>query len=90
LAAEDIEIVDVTAGVRSDGFWRSLVDPHHGMRFAGSALYDFFGVMRGIPASCRVSVGIATMAGERVWRLTKTPIPAALGACSISDSDLHE
>ena len=90
LGAEDIEIVDVTAGVRSDGFWRSLVDPHHGMRFAGSALYDFFGVMRGIPASCRVSVGIATMAGERVWRLTKTPIPAALGACSISDSDLHE
>lgn len=90
LGAEDIEIVDVTAGVRSDGFWRSLVDPHHGMRFAGSALYDFFGVMRGIPASCRVSVGIATMAGERVWRLTKTPIPAALGACSITDSDLHE
>ncbi len=90
LGAEDIEVVDVTSGVRSDGFWRSFVDPHHGMRFAGSALYDFFGVIRGMPASCRVNNGIANLMGERVWRLTRTPIPPTLGACSVTDNDLRQ
>jgi esterase/lipase superfamily enzyme len=86
LGTEDIEVVDVTAGVRSDGFWRSLVDPHHGMRFAGSALYDFFGVIRGMPASCRASSGTAAVSGERVWRLTNAPIPQTLGACSAAST----
>ncbi len=86
LESEDIEIVDVTAGLRSDGFWRSLVDPHHGMRFAGSALYDFFGVIRGMPASCREASGIASQAGERVWRLTRAPIPSTLGACNAASA----
>jgi esterase/lipase superfamily enzyme len=82
LGAEDIEVVDVTSGIRANGFWRSLVDPHHGMRFAGSALYDFFGVIRGMPASCRVANGIAAEVGERVWRLVNAPLPQTLGSCS--------
>ena len=84
--AEDIEVVDVTAGIRSDGFWRSLVDPHHGMRFAGSALYDFFGVIRGMPATCRVANGIAAVTGDRVWRLTNAPIPQTLGSCNAASA----
>ena len=90
LGAEDIEVVDVTSGVRSDGFWRSFVDPHHGMRFAGSALYDFFGVIRGIPASCRATSGVAVLTGGRVWRLTKAPIPPTLGACSVTESVIRK
>lgn len=90
LGAEDIEIVDVTSGVRSDGLLRSLVDPHHGMRFAGSALYDFFGVIRGIPASCRATSGVAVLTGGRVWRLTKAPIPPTLGACSVTESVIRK
>jgi hypothetical protein len=82
--------VDVTSGVRSDGFWRSFVDPHHGMRFAGSALYDFFGVIRGIPASCRATSGVAVLTGGRVWRLTKAPIPPTLGACSVTESVIRK
>lgn len=82
LAVDDLEIVDVTAGLRGDSFWRGLLDPGHGMKFAGSALYDFFGVIRGMPSECRAAAGVATQTGERSWRLARVPIPPAQGACT--------
>jgi esterase/lipase superfamily enzyme len=82
LAAADIEIVDVTDGRRTTSFARSLFDPKHAMRFASSALFDFFGVVRGLDPECRASEGIAVRAGERNWRLTHARIPPQLATCA--------
>lgn len=83
LADADIEIVDITRGRRSFGgglLW--MVDPHHAMRHAGAALYDFFyGVVRGLPAGCRDADGITERDGARMWRLTAAPIPASFASC---------
>jgi esterase/lipase superfamily enzyme len=81
LATADLEVVDVTDGRRTMTIARHVFDPHHAMRFASSALFDFFGVVRGIPAECRAAEGIAVRASERRWQLTHAPIPARLPAC---------
>jgi predicted alpha/beta hydrolase family esterase len=81
LAAADVEVVDVTDGRRTRSAMRALFDPRHAMRSAESALYDFFGVVRGVSADCRATAGIAVRAGERRWRLTHAPIPAHPFAC---------
>jgi esterase/lipase superfamily enzyme len=84
LATADVEIVDITKGRRSFGgglLW--MVDPHHAMRHAGAALYDFFyGVVRGLPAGCRDADGITERDGARAWRLTSAPIPASFAGCA--------
>jgi esterase/lipase superfamily enzyme len=81
LAASDVEIVDVTHGLRADGALRKLVEPRHAMRYASSALRDFFGVVRGTGGECRASDGLAERTGERSWRLTSAPLPAHDVAC---------
>jgi esterase/lipase superfamily enzyme len=78
LTGADVEIVDITMGRRTRrGPLLRLVDPHHGMRQSGAALYDFFySVVRGMPAECRTAGGLAEREGLRAWRLTAAPIPA--------------
>ncbi|HVZ49425.1 MAG TPA: alpha/beta hydrolase [Gemmatimonadaceae bacterium] len=78
LAAHDVEVVDVTRGRRVDGSFRKLVEPRHAMRWASSALYDFFGVVRGLPAACRAADGVAARQPDGTWQLTPAPIPAAI------------
>ena len=79
----DFEYVDVTNGRLSSGGVRGFIDPHHAMRYAGSALYDFFGVLRGLPADCRVTEGIADRAIDGSWRLTRAAIPDSTAKCSV-------
>ena len=84
LVDSDVEIVDITNGRRSSGGGLlRMVDPHHAMRHAGAALYDFFGVVRGLPAACRDTDGIAERDGARIWRLTAAPIPAVGRAAAV-------
>lgn len=78
LATHDVEVVDVTRGLRVDGTMRRLLEPHHAMRWASSALYDFFGVVRGLPADCRTAGGVAEREADGTWRLTSAPIPAGI------------
>jgi esterase/lipase superfamily enzyme len=78
LAAHDVEVVDVTRGRRVDGSLRKLVEPRHAMRWASSALYDFFGVVRGLPAGCRAADGVAARQADGTWQLTSAPIPTAI------------
>ena len=52
------------------------------MRWASSALYDFIGVVKGAPSHCRATEGIATLAGERAWRLTSAAIPVLRPSCA--------
>lgn len=75
LAAHDIEVVDVTNGLRADGILRKLVEPQHAMRWASSALYDFFSVVRGLPAACRAAEGLAVRRGDGTWQLTPDAVP---------------
>ena len=82
LAAANVEVVDVTNGLRVDNFMLRLVEPHHAMRWASSALYDFIGVVKGAPSHCRATEGIATLAGERAWRLTSAAIPVLRPSCA--------
>jgi pimeloyl-ACP methyl ester carboxylesterase len=82
LGAADVEVVDVTDGRRNMTFVRHVFDPHHAMRFASSALYDFFAVVRGLPADCRAAEGIAVRASERRWQLTHALIPVQAPACA--------
>jgi esterase/lipase superfamily enzyme len=86
LAAADIEFIDVTDGRRADGALRKLVEPRHAMRYASSALRDFFGVVRGATGDCRVSDGLAEQTGPRSWRLTAATVPAHDVACSAAVS----
>lgn len=79
----DFEYVDVTNGRLSSGGVRGFFDPHHAMRYAGSALYDFFEVLRGLPAGCRVTEGIADRATDGSWRLTRAAIPDSVSKCSV-------
>ena len=76
MAALGFEVVDVDHGQHVNGALRKIFEPNHAMRFASTALYDFFGVVRGMPAECRATTGIATLAFDGVWELTAAPIPA--------------
>lgn len=82
LAKSDLEIVDVTSGRLAEGRLRSLIDPKHGMRYASSALYDFFAVVRSVPADCRVQERIIVRTSANGWKLTNAPIPADVPACA--------
>jgi esterase/lipase superfamily enzyme len=90
LATADVEVVDVTEGRRTRSAMRRLFDPRHAMRYAESALYDFFGVVRGVSADCRATEGIAVRAGERRWRLTHAPIPVHPLACVAASATATE
>lgn len=76
LAAQGVEVVDVSHGLRVDGAIRKFFEPHHAMRSASSALYDFFGVVRGLPAECRDAEGVAEREADGTWRLTNATIPS--------------
>lgn len=82
LEASDVEIVDVTAGRRTQGALRNLFEPHHAMRFASTALRDFFGVVHGTPGECRAFDGLAVRVTERSWRLTSQAPPATAVSCA--------
>lgn len=82
LTESEVEIVDVTEGRRAAGAIRNLFEPHHAMRYASSALRDFFGVVRGTPSDCRASDGLAERKTDRSWRLTAKAPPAADVACA--------
>ena len=82
LAASDIELVDVTDGRRAQGIIRNLFEPHHSMRYASTALRDFFGVVRDTPGDCRASDGLAARTSDLSWRLTAAIPPAADVACT--------
>lgn len=75
LASRGFEVVDVTRGRRVNGALRKIFEPGHGMRFAATALFDFAAVVRGIPAHCRVTLGLSTQMADGSWRLLNTPIP---------------
>jgi len=81
LATSDLELVDVADGRLAAGGVRSIIDAKHAMRYASSALYDFFAVVRGLPAECRVAEGIAERTAANSWKLTRAPIPAAGPGC---------
>ena len=76
LSVANVEIVDVTLGRRTNGILRNIFEPHHAMRYASSALRDFFGVVRGTPGDCRAFDGLAVQVTERSWRLTSDVPPA--------------
>lgn len=88
LAAEDVEVVDATNGLRADGTLRKVFEPRHAMRWSSSALYDFFAVVRGLPAACRSLDGVAALGSDGTWALTNAPIPnripPAAGTCADS------
>ena len=75
LTARGFEVVDVTRGRRVNGALRKIFEPGHGMRFAATALFDFSAVVRGIPARCRVALGLSTQMDDGSWRLLNGPIP---------------
>lgn len=75
LVAQGVEVIDVSRGVRVDGAIRQFFEPHHAMRTASSALYDFFGVVRGLPAECRADEGVASLQPDGSWRLTGAQVP---------------
>jgi esterase/lipase superfamily enzyme len=82
LATSDLEIVDVANGRRAEGAFRALVDPKHAMRYASSALYDFFAVVRGAAAACRVYDPMIERTGANSWKLTRAPIPVTAPSCA--------
>ena len=82
LAMSDVEIVDVTEGRRSQGVLRNLFEMRHAMRYASTALRDFFGVVHGTPGECRAFDGLAERLTERSWRLTAKAPPASDVACA--------
>ncbi len=86
LTGSDIEIVDVTKGRRAEGGLKALMDMKHAMRYAGSALYDFFGVVRGLPAECRIREGIIERSSANSWKLTNAPIPDAQTVCETPEA----
>jgi esterase/lipase superfamily enzyme len=81
LTGSDIEIVDVTKGRRAEGKLKAIMDMKHAMRYAGAALYDFFGVVRGLAADCRIREGIVERTSVNSWKLTNAPIPAEAATC---------
>ncbi len=87
LAAEDVEVVDATNGRRADGAFRKIVEPRHAMRWSSSALYDFFAVVRGLPAACRTLGGMAELEPDGTWRLTNAPIPTGVPPAATSCAD---
>ena len=82
LAPADVEVVDVTSGRRAVSGVRKLIDTYHAMRYSGTALYDFYGVARGVAADCRVASGMAARAGERRWTLTSAMLPTTEPVCT--------
>ena len=80
LTPSGFEVVDITLGRRTSSPLLKIVEPRHAMRFASAALYDFFGVVRGVPAACRSILGIATRDSDGTWRLSGGPLPAGPAA----------
>lgn len=80
LASLGVEVVDVTLGMRARHGLRRIYEPGHAMRNASAALYDFFGVVRGVPAECRAAVGMASRDEDGSWRLSDAPLPGGLPA----------
>lgn len=76
LGAAGVEVVDVTDGLRARYGVRRIFEPGHAMRNASAALYDFFGVVRGVPADCREASGIVQKSDDGTWRISSAPIPA--------------
>ncbi|MBI3567703.1 MAG: alpha/beta hydrolase [Gemmatimonadetes bacterium] len=72
-----VEVVDVSRATRARGSWTTkLIDVHHAMRTSGAALLDLFDdVVRGQPATCRSSTGLADRDAAGVWHLGKTATP---------------
>jgi esterase/lipase superfamily enzyme len=89
LAESNVEIVDVANGRRAEGMLRSIVDPKHAMRYASSALYDFFAVVRGVAAVCRTRDPMMERTGANSWKLTRAPIPAVAPSCNTNASPMH-
>lgn len=87
LAAEDVEVVDATKGLRADGGLRKIFEPRHAMRWSSSALYDFFAVVRGLPAACRTLGGVAERESDGTWQLTNAPIPSGIPPAAESCAD---
>jgi pimeloyl-ACP methyl ester carboxylesterase len=69
------EVVDVARGRRANGALRKMFEPGHAMRFASSALYDFFSVVRGVPEDCRGAAGLAQRSEDGSWWLSDAKIP---------------
>jgi len=89
LAAQGLEVVDVTHGLRVNGAVRKVFEPRHAMRLASSALHDFFGIVRGVPAGCRTVGGVAEREADGMWRLTAAPIPRR-GAVAAPCATFHQ
>ena len=80
LTSLGVEVVDVTLGMRARHGLRRIYEPGHAMRNASAALYDFFGVVRGVTADCRAAAGMATRDEDGSWRLSDAPLPAGVPA----------
>ncbi len=72
-----LHVVDVTDG-RSAAWWLGpLFDSNHAFRRDGTAMVDLFQVvLRGAPANCRETLGIAERDSAGTWHLTDAPLPA--------------
>jgi esterase/lipase superfamily enzyme len=89
LAESNVEIVDVANGRRAEGLLRSIVDPKHAMRYASSALYDFFAAVRGVTVVCRTRGVMVERTGANSWKLTRAAIPVVAPPCGTDAAPMH-
>ena len=71
LVRPGLETVDTSDGVTSEGWGMRLFGTHHSIRRAVGTLVDLTRVVGpGFAASCRATLGTATLDEDGVWRLT--------------------
>jgi pimeloyl-ACP methyl ester carboxylesterase len=82
LTSLGFEVVDVSRGRRANGTLRKMFEPGHAMRLASAALYDFFGMIRGVSEECRGAAGLAQRSEDGSWALSDAPIPTERPDCT--------
>ncbi|MBK8246718.1 MAG: alpha/beta hydrolase [Gemmatimonadetes bacterium] len=83
-APAGVEMVDVTEGQAAESQLQRIFGSHHALRRASAALFDLVHVVpRRRDPTCRVTLGMATLVDQGVWRLTsrRPPPLSPAGAC---------
>ncbi|HNV74837.1 MAG TPA: alpha/beta hydrolase [Gemmatimonadaceae bacterium] len=70
LTHDGLETVDVSDGVGAGGWLQRVFGTHHAIRRASGTLFDLARVVGAerVP-DCRLTLGTATLGGDRIWRL---------------------
>ncbi len=79
-----LDLVDVTRGLSAENRIQRLFGSHHALRRATSALFDLLTIVaNGVPASCRATLGTASVNARGIWELTAIPPPwhDSIGSC---------